>query len=107
MKLQGSLKDLVKVEGDKRDLLPPPQTPAVATLSQKPRSNPLGRPAVKEEGITYVATRLQLPEDVKMDLDRLFLDYKKELKGGKNHFMVQAIRGEIERFRAERSAATK
>lgn len=107
MKLQGSLKDLVKVEGDKRDLLPPPQAPAVATLAPKPRTNQLGRPSVKEEGITYVATRLQLPEDIKMDLDRLFLDYKKELKGGKNHFMVEAIRAEIERFRTERTAPSK
>lgn len=94
MKLQGSLKDLVKVGDNKRDQLPPPSR---LSQSQKPTAAP-GRKRASAEDTVFVPTRLLLPEELKMDLDRLFLDHKKELPG-KNQFMVEAIRDAIGAFR--------
>lgn len=99
MKLSGNLKDLVKLDGNKRDQLPPKQEPNPVGEVAPPAAK-AGRPSEKTADVIYVTTRLQLPEEVKLELDRLFLDHKRQLPG-KNTFMVNAIQEGIRKFKEQ------
>lgn len=108
MKIEGSLKNLVKANQtksieNKRDQLPPP-TKKEKQLEQTKTQNTnkkikVGRPPIKNQDIKYIRTALELPESIKDDLDRLFLEFKKLKEKGKNQFMVEAIIEKMKRLK--------
>lgn len=111
MKIEGSLKDLVRVGDNKRNQLLPivkkEKYIVDKELSQaqdkkydleNSKAIKVGRPPIKNKNIKYVRTALELPESIKDDLDLLFLKFKKLKEKGKNEFMVEAIVDKIKSF---------
>lgn len=113
---QTNIADLVKVGDNKRKQLPPKQrTQKTELVEQEKKVNKAvtkpakiiqqakrGRPRQSDENITYRYTKLLLPEDLKDDLDYLFIDYKDIRAIGKNQFMVEAIAERVKKERKKR-----
>ena len=100
-RLNGNLKSLVTVKGDKREQLPPPQDkgPKQEPVPTKQGSSP-GAKSLRSSAEPHVATRLLLPESLKFELDQFFLERKMK---GKNEFLIAAIRSHLKAQKRESS----